>query len=213
MENNVRNIKNIKKIFIFALLALGLTACSNQEITVDAAVSAAEMQEDLNIILNENTTLSAGSASNFRQLAEDPNTSIYYSRSGPMGSVYSVLAMYNINWLAPGLTRGEISQVMVFFLDNITNQGRQVALLVDVLFTDGRAPLTQVFDINQSIATDGDEIEFIVSNGVDQLILRSFDLQDGLEELNASIQLNVFMNNNGTEDYLGKFSALMGFGQ
>ncbi|MDB2425950.1 hypothetical protein N9W41_00285 [bacterium] len=201
----------IKKNFMILSVCLGLAACSQQEISIDPVHSAQEMQFDLDQIVST-SSFTGGSAQVFGNLAKDPNTSIYYSKSGLMGSTNSVLAIYSLDWLRPQLSHGEIADVIVFFLDNVTYQGRQVALLVDVVLKDGTI-ITKIFDGVQSISVNGDEIEFVVSNGTDQLILRSFDLESGVEDLKSNIQLQVYKNINGSEAYLGKFSALMGFGQ
>jgi len=198
--------------FVFTLVFLG--ACSQQNRSADPGIGEEQLLERLNILTTQRLSGSQ-QAQVFNELVNNPQSSIYFSEnSESLGPVASVLSFFDLSFLARDLFIDDIENVQIFFVDLIDAQGRENALLVDLILNDGQT-LTRVYSQSQDAIIEDDEyiVEMSGENG-STLQLRTFDLKDGSLDFEPVIQLKVDLLNSSTGEWEanGQFSTLVGFG-
>ncbi len=196
-------------LLLFAMLS---AACSNQVRDTGGIDS-----ERMTTALSEISVTSAGGGDIQTALAmkDQPGVRIYYAESSgpqsPMGPVASIISLTYFDFLgAPGLAWSAFEEARVFFFDLPSETGHQNALIVGLR----KAGETQInYSGFTGVASFGDSDMTVTlqEGGVDKVVLRSNDVEDG--DLKQVIQLLVWdIDSSGTELYNGKFSTLIGFG-
>ncbi len=129
--------------FFTVLALLSTTACSNQWRESDPGLTRAQVMSYLSDAQQSGTQ--SGSGSNamtmVSDMQNDPNTTIYFDDDYiEGGSVASVLAFYNLDWLHAGpLSWQNIPHAQVFFLDQRTSEGHNNVLILGLAIPSGAA--------------------------------------------------------------------------
>jgi len=200
------------KKFLLILLALPFfLACSQQVRTQDPGIDDAILFDEMYQILGE-AGLSSGGANDFRSIADEQLTTIYFSENTEsFGTAESVLSMYYLDFLSPGLVHDNIAEVRTYFLDLNLSDSRRNALMIDLILNDGRV-VTKIFNqVGESLVED-DIFSVEVSDGQTTLVLSTRDLEDGSTDLDPTIQLEMDIFLDGQLEYLGKLPSIVGFG-
>ena len=196
-------------LFLIASLALG---CSNQWRDADAQITASEMLG----FLNESATTSGsgGDMATAQALSKDESAAIYFADGGGKSpwTVASAASLVDWSFLGSaggGLWYGNISEVRVFLIDTFKATTPNAALIISIKKTGETAFTHYAFTGSRGLG--GSDYQAVLNNGSNRLVLRSTDVVDG--DLDAVIQLKVFVQSSGGEEYIGKFSTLVGFGE
>lgn len=211
------SILGIKHVigFLFAVLVMNLVACANHNREVDPGITSKQMEEMLTNVLADTKN------STVKSLFEDPDTAVFMSDSyfGNFGSVNSVLAIYDLSELGISIGFDEINSARVFFGElYVEKEERNAGLIIDIETKNGGS---QVYSYEKvgAVEVKNGRYRVMVTNGSQNLILESFDIEVGLFEINKNsadqfktdIQLMVYALQEGQEVYAGKFPILAGY--
>lgn len=208
----VKRISKFVSLSVLVFVLFGGAGCSNQWRDADAEISASDMLQ----MLNEAKT-SASSSTSLSQalsLAQDPNAAIYFADApSPLGTVASIASLVDWSFIGSdgaNLWYGAIESVRIFFIDAPTSTQRKTGLVIGI-----KKKGSQNYSYYGFVGTASmfeEEYETVLSlNGQPKLVLYSTDVGEG--DLNPTIQLKAWkILPNGAEDYIGKFSTLVGFG-
>ncbi len=214
------------RIALLSFLFLALAACSRHYRTGDAGVDGTQ----LNTLLEESLTAGSTATSpdeiqRFRQIFNDPNTTIYFAESNEnFGNAFNVAAIYDWNFLGQaGLAQnlgGEVftealQHARVFFLDLPYEDRIQSALLIDINHQGNRIVkifLNDAYSASEPTWVEAGELtsHMTASDGA-EIIVRSYDVDGDLLQSVIQLQINGF-DSEGSEVLLGKIATLVGFG-
>lgn len=207
----ISNTRMKPLLALFTILILA--GCSNQYRDADAELSAAELLSMLNEIGSVQGTSGSSSLSQALAMKDDPNASIYFADGpGPLGTPASIVSLVSFDFLGTAgrdLWWGALQEVRVFFFDSPTVNGRKNGLILALKRHSSNAFEYYGFT-GYSALGDEDYEAVMLSNGQEKLVLRSFDVEDG--DLAPVIQLQVYeIDAYGNENFIGKFSTLVGY--
>jgi hypothetical protein len=205
-------VKKLSLIF----LVLVLSACSNQWREGDAGLSSEKVGSYLDEAM-ASSSVSSFNASTMKSLRDDPNSAVFFAEApGPLGTVASLLSLMDFSFLGTSNSKdlwwGSFPYARVFLLDTPTSSGRKAVLILG-LQEGSTSDLTYHTFAGDSMISDGEYLaELYDSSGHEKLALRSFDT-DG-DDMKTVIQIKVSdFNLSGQEQYIGKFSTLVGYGR
>lgn len=196
-------------LFLITSFVLG---CSNQWREADAQISADQMLG----FLNESASASGtgGDMATAQTLSKDESAAIYFADGGGTSPWTVASSASLVDWSFLGssgssLWYGNISEVRVFFIDTFRATLPNAALIVSIKKSGESAFTHYAFTGSRGLGSN--DYQAVLSNGSNRLVLRSTDVIDG--DLDAVIQLKVFVQTSAGEEYIGKFSTLVGFGE
>ncbi|MCB9024719.1 MAG: hypothetical protein H6625_00240 [Bdellovibrionaceae bacterium] len=201
-------------------LALALTACSSNWKEGSSGISEEELFEELNSMSTFSAAGNGSGSGLFNTLKEDPNTKIYFARSGNsdsggLGPAYSVVSFGDFSVFASGqedLSAFDLETAKVALLDGFDTQGKRIFVLaVSYQIRNGQAVSFFAEDEGYEFGKQKLQIQFS-SNG-QTYILETFDIREGQKDLMGSIHLKMIHVTEGHENEIGQFSFLEGFGQ
>lgn len=166
------------------------------------------------VLADITSSATSNEVAQFKQLAETPGASVYFSDSPGYGSPMSVASLGSFAFFGkPELWVGDIAEVRVFFVDVHTTEGRRSALLLSIKAAGSESFETKAFIGTRASEVQGGEFVAILgdTSGNEVLTLRT-DYVDEDNELEGVIRLDVSeFDSNGLETYIGQFSTMVGF--
>jgi hypothetical protein len=206
----------LKKLVALLIVGMMFGACATRYRTGESGRSADEIESFL-----QEASAIQGSGTGSAQalaLAKDPATAIYYAEGpGEMGSLNTVAAFYNLRFFSNPVNYYSVQSMKIFYLDRMTDQGHEGALIFDVTTNDGKR-FAEVF-VNDpssgltpgSVADDGFVIHLKGSTGqVIEFFSDDVDLELG--ELNSVIQGQISsVDSDGVTVFNGKIGTMIGF--
>lgn len=192
------------------VLSVFSVACSQQTRTVPTD----DWTYVESVLADITSSATSNEVAQFKQLAETPGASVYFSDSPGYGSPMSVASLGSFAFFGkPELWVGTIAEVRVFFVDAPTAEGRKSALLLSIKVAGSESFETKAFLGTRSSEVQGGEFIAILgdASGNEVLTLRT-DYVDEDNELEGVIRLDVSeFDSNGLETYIGQFSTMVGF--
>ncbi|MCB0406615.1 MAG: hypothetical protein KDD34_00345 [Bdellovibrionales bacterium] len=205
--------KMIKSVGAITLV-LSLGACSQQWIEADAGLTSEELMEQIQEVQSfVEGGVNSSAKSKFDELVALPDSYIYFvDGPSPMGQAVSAASLIHFGLLGhEDYSALDIDLAKVIYVEGITENGLESALLIQVQFKGDSKPVTEYFESIQTPSINNDEYVAIMGHGgTPKLALRSFYTSDG--ELQSVVQFQVFEIINGVESWIGKFGAMVGFG-
>lgn len=212
----------------FLILALGLSACSEQYRVTDPGADPAEINEILDRMQTQGSAVSSFDVNLLGDLRDDPTGSIFFTRSGTNGLFPE--SVFSIADVSPFIDTGssrlinvfemELSEVSIAFVDGVSSpefgSGRHFALMIEFNFQDG-GPAEYYVGISNPedyvFSDEAFEVQFPGVNG-ETIVLRSYGVsEDFSDELRTNVKFDVWViDNQGQTFQIGQFSALAGFG-
>lgn len=197
-------------IAILSLFLVAATAgCANQYRDVDPEITGEQVLQLLNKA-GEAGASSVGDMQAALTLANSAGVTIYFSDGGgPFGGVANVLSLVEFKFLGDDyadLSIWDFSDVQVFFMDRVTAQGRESALILGMQ-KKGQEGYRYYAFTGASDLSDGEFVAELQSGGQTKLIFNSLDVEG--DELLEVIQLRVY---NSDQQEIGKIPTLIGFG-
>jgi hypothetical protein len=209
---------------LLALLLASNLGCSYRWREADAGKDWEQIQEELGRI-STNIESSGGTdeaGQYFFQLLEDPNSAVYFSEAGPLGTVPQVFAFNTYYFLdeifhdaGPATFLYNVENVQIYFVTAPTGGGDDCALLINVKFYGdvveelGMESIPHFFTCTGLAGTSKGEYIAELQNASGMgLMLTSYDVySDG--QLKDVIQLQVYDSAFGDYERVGKFSTLV----
>lgn len=200
-------------------LAIFASGCSYQWREADAGIDDQILTDLIN---SYGQSSGAGGMSSFSKIATNENAALYFAegwsdQEGTMGPPASVLAILDFRFMGQSLELSPLDMDMAraIFVDLKNESGEhENALLIDFVLKGQTAHVTKVFVSQRGSGTVNDEefeVELSDSSG-QRILVRSYDLVDGTDDLKGTIQLSLWdFDPNNNEDFLGKISTLVGF--
>ena len=210
----------ITLLSLFLALAT-FTACSSNWKEGSSGITEDELFQELDSMSAFSAAGNGAGSGLFSYLKQDPQTKIYFARSGDsesggLGPAYSVVSFGDLSLFAPGqedLSIYDIESAKVALLDGFDQNGmRRFVLAVNYQIRNGQAVSFTVEDEGYDFGKQ--KLQVQISSGGETYIIETFDLREGKEDLKPLIHLKVIhMTADGQENIIGQFSFLEGFGQ
>jgi hypothetical protein len=201
------------KLLLVSAFALFQWACSQHTIDADLDIDSKQVREDLSNVVAQSSSQD-GTSTGFSNLALEETTAIYYGHYGPdgsLGSVNSGLAFNDLSFLGQNLFIEDIEHVYIYFLDNNTTAGREMALMIKVQpFQDKGNPVIVIFAQTGNIEIEGDTLFVTLTDGQNTLYASTDELADGVTDLAPAIQLHFEADLGFGLEPIGKISTLVG---
>lgn len=190
---------------------LALASCSRQWMDGNPTHTPAEVTS---LLAEVQSAQSQGGSGDLTAALQNANTAVVYFADAPSDGITipSLLSFGDFSFLgsnAESYVWGNISEARVFFLDQPTDSGEAVGLVVGI--NQGSGYSYYAFSGNGTI--DGENFSATLTGGNgSQITVRSNDVNKGA--LASVVQLSVYQTDSGgNELYLGKFSVLFGYTQ
>jgi len=190
-------------LFLILLLIPLATGCSKQWRENNVSISAQDMMAELEQV----STLGVGGGyEDFKNLAGDPGTTIYYADSAYMGPPATVASIGDFSFMVDSFSLAEVSRIKVFFLDYKDGDYHENAMMIVAQLTDGFESV-DIFWGEGSVQDGQFVVDLVSDDGAAGITVKSFDVSKG-GELNGTIQLKTYLY---PDTYVGKFSTLIGY--
>lgn len=200
-------------VILFSVLSS--IACSQRWIESDTGYSSDELLSEISSLTNNIQGSDAGSQelATFNSLVKSSTSSIYFvDGPSPMGQALSAVSFLNFEVMGRSdKSDFDLDQAIAVYVEDLTENGFESALFVQLYFEDEENPVTKVFaSIEEPTIDDDKYVAFMGQNGNHQLTLETFYTEGG--DLQSVIQFQVYEVINGSESWLGKFGAMVGYG-
>ncbi|MBT4761608.1 MAG: hypothetical protein HOO06_07935 [Bdellovibrionaceae bacterium] len=201
----MKNFKRTHQYLTLASLILFLflqTACSQHVIEAEPEIDSDVMLQNLEAV-----------SPSFYNIANEETTMVYYAQNGSLGTPSSVLAFIDLSFIANNLFIDEVVNTQVYFLDSVSEDGRDFSLLIHAERADGSTVSESFVQTDEDSYVEGDTLYTTLSSGSQNIRVSVDELVDGSTELDLVIQLHVETpKDDNSWGYIGKISTLIGYG-
>lgn len=208
----------MKWLIAFSLLIVSThMACGHRWREAESGRSAEEVGQ----MLEQLQSSSSGTSSELQKaidlIDQFPETAVYFAEApGALGPIHAVLPIDTNSLLGEQINFSDLTEIRAFFLDLSTDEGHENILIFEYKINGSSASNYKVFT-NDGTLPKGEVVdgEFTVTlkSGSEYIVIRSFDVDEELNELNPVIQVELSgIDAQGQESgNFGQISSMEGF--
>lgn len=208
-------MKLVRLLLLTPLLLTSL-ACSTQWRDADDGLEAEDVLFEVDSMLSDTQLAGKGDSSLFRELYLSETSSIYFGlsdlRTGetPLGPPWSLLSLTDLSILdAPELGALDMERVKIALVDDVPSGQAALAISYSEFGASTANLKTRFFAATVTPYVENEELVIVFG---DNLVLKTWDVDDN-EELMPAVQFRVYSYDSaGNEIFIGKISTLVGYG-